>query len=423
MIRFFIKGLIRDRQRSLLPIIVVTLGVMLAVLMQAWITGIMGDMVDFNARFSTGHVKIMSKAYEENVDQKPNDLALMNTDEFIAELNKKYPDMTWVERISFGGLMDAPDEQGETREQGPASGMALDLLSPGSKEPERLNLQNILVRGALPQSPFEVILSEEFANNLGVDPGDEVTLITSTMYGAMSITNFTVAGTINFGVSALDRGGVIADISGIRQALDMQDATGEILGYFEGGEYDDEKAIAFSEEFNDTYSEENDMFSPVMVPLRNQNNLTGMIDIIGYMQGIIVTIFLIAMAIVLWNAGLLGGLRRYGEMGLRLAIGEHKGHIYRSLLSESLFIGIVGSITGTLVGLLLASLLERGIDFSSLMEGSSMMMSGVYRAQITPECYYIGFIPGVLATLLGTALAGIGIYKRQTAQLFKELQA
>jgi putative ABC transport system permease protein len=423
MIRFFIKGLIRDRQRSLLPIIVVTLGVMLAVLMQAWITGIMGDMVDFNAKFSTGHVKIMSKAYFENVDQKPNDLALLDTDTFITQLNDRYPDMTWVERISFGGLMDAPDENGETREQGPASGIALDLLSPGSKEPERLNLKDILVRGSLPQSSFEVILSEEFANNLDVDPGDEVTLITSTMYGAMSITNFTVAGTINFGVSALDRGGVIADISGMRHALDMQNATGEILGYFEGGEYDDEQAIAFAQEFNETYTAEDDMFSPVMVPLRDQNNLTGMIDIIGYMQGIIVTIFLIAMAIVLWNAGLLGGLRRYGEMGLRLAIGENKGHIYRSLISESLVIGIVGSITGTLVGLLLASLLEKGIDFSSMMQGSNMMMSGVYRAQITPECYYIGFIPGVLATLFGTALAGIGIYKRQTAQLFKELQA
>jgi len=88
MIRFFIKGLIRDRQRSLLPIIVVTLGVMLAVLMQAWITGILGDMVDFNARFSTGHVKIMTRAYSENVDQKPNDLALLNADEFVAELEK-----------------------------------------------------------------------------------------------------------------------------------------------------------------------------------------------------------------------------------------------------------------------------------------------------------------------------------------------
>lgn len=423
MIRFFIKGLIRDRQRSLLPIIVVTLGVMLAVLMQTWITGIMGDMVDFNARFSTGHVKIMTRAYNENIDQRPNDLALLNAYEFVNQLNVEYPGFTWVERISFGGLMDAPDENGETKEQGPAMGMAVDLLSEDSREAERLNLEKILIRGTIPSTPEEIILSEDFSQHLGVDPGDEVTMISSTMYGAMSITNYTVSGTIDFGMGPLDRGGVLADISGIREALDMQDATGEILGYFNDGEYNDEAAIAFAQSFNAKHADEENEFSPVMVPLRNQNNLTGMIDIIGYMRSIIVTVFLVAMAIVLWNTGLLGGLRRYGEMGLRLAMGENKGHIYRSLISESMVIGFVGSASGTLFGLLFASLLARGLDFSSLMENTNMMMSGVFRAKITPETYYIGFIPGLLATVIGTALAGVGIYRRQTANLFKELQA
>lgn len=424
MLRFFIKGLLRDRQRSLLPIIVVSLGVMLAVLMQAWITGIIGDIIDFNSRFATGHVKIMSQAYNDVKDQKPNDLALMGASEFLAELKSNYPDMIWAERIGFGGLMDSPDENGDTREQGPAMGMAVDLLSENSTEIERLNLENILVRGELPASDNEVLLSELFSQRLKVDPGDEVTLITSTMYGAMSITNFTVSGTIKFGAPVLDRGGVLADISGIRMALDMEDATGEILGYFSGGVYDDEKATNFSESFNSKYSSKDDLFSPVAVKLNEQDELlSGYYEMVGYMQSIVITIFLIAMAIVLWNAGLLGGLRRYGEMGLRLAIGERKGHIYRSLITESLVIGIAGSIVGTAIGLLFARLLENGLDFSSMLEGSTMMMSGIYKAQITPETYYIGFIPGILATVMGTALAGIGIFRRQTANLFKELQA
>jgi putative ABC transport system permease protein len=37
--------------------------------------------------------------------------------------------------------------------------------------------------------------------------------------------------------------------------------------------------------------------------------------------------------------------------------------------------------------------------------------------------FFIGFIPGLLATILGTSISGIGIYKRQTSQLFKELEA
>lgn len=403
--------------------VVVTIGVTLCVLMQAWITGVLGDMIVFNARFSTGHMKVMSRAYNENRDQMPIDLSMIGTEELLQTLQQEYPGVEWVERIQFGGLVDVPDENGETRAQGPGAGMAVDLLSATSREVDRLNLEKSLIRGVLPSSPFELLLSDQFATKLEVEPGDMVTLITSTMYGAMSITNFKVSGTIKFGAAALDRGGIVAELSGIRQALDMTDATSEILGYLPDGEYDNEQANAISSGFNEKYSDPAGEFSPVMVTLRDQSDMAGFLDLIDYFKSIIVSIFIVAMSIVLWNSGLLGGLRRYGEMGLRIAIGEEKGHIYRSLITESVFIGLTGSALGTLVGLIFAGLLSRGIDISDMMQGSSMMMQGVMRAKITPVTYYIGFIPGLIATVLGTALAGIGIYKRKTAQLFKELQA
>jgi len=423
MLRFYIKGLFRDRSRSLMPALVVAIGVLLVVLMQCWVTGVLGDMIVFNARFATGHVKIMSQAYSENVDQRPNDLALLGTQDLLQEVADDYPGMEWAERIQFGGLVDAPDENGETKAQGPGGGMAIDLLSPDSKESERLNLEKSLIRGRMVQSLDEIILSDEFATKLEVEPGDQVTLISTTMYGAMSITNFTVCGTVKFGATALDRGGMVADINSIRQALDMQDATGEILGFLPDGEYDDLQAGAMSAAFNNKHLDESDEFSPVMQSLREQGTMTMMLDMVEYFKGIIISVFMIAMAIVLWNSGLLGGLRRYGEMGLRIAIGEEKRHIYRSLITESLFIGLAGSILGTAFGLFFASLLTKGFDIGGMMGNSTMMMQSVMKARITPDAYYIGFIPGVLATVIGTALAGIGIFKRKTAQLFKELQA
>ena len=69
MIRFLFKGLIRDKSRSRLPIIVVAIGVMLSVLMHAYVTGIMGDTIEMSAKFSTGHLKVMTKAYAADVDQ------------------------------------------------------------------------------------------------------------------------------------------------------------------------------------------------------------------------------------------------------------------------------------------------------------------------------------------------------------------
>jgi putative ABC transport system permease protein len=406
-----------------MPALVVAIGVMLVVLMHCWVTGVLGDMVVFNANFATGHVKVMSRAYSENVNQTPNDLALLGTEDVLQNLSADYPDMEWIERIQFGGLVDAPDENGETKAQGPGGGMAVDLLSPDSKELERLNLKTSVIRGKLPEKPEEILLSDEFASKLDVEPGDPVTLIGTTMYGAMSITNFVMSGTVKFGATALDRGGMIADINSIRMALDMQDATGEILGYLPSGEYDDLKAGSISAAFNETYSDPEDEFSPVMLSLRDQGTMTMMLDIMDYFRGVIIGIFMAAMAIVLWNSGLLGGLRRYGEMGLRIAIGEEKRHIYRSLITESIFIGLAGSILGTAFGLFFAALLTKGIDIGGMMGNSTMMMQSVMKARITPDAYYIGFFPGILATAIGTSLAGIGIFKRKTAQLFKELQA
>ena len=104
------------------------------------------------------------------------------------------------------------------------------------------------------------------------------------------------------------------------------------------------------------------------------------------------------MSIVLWNVGLLGGLRRYGEVGLRLAIGEHKGQVYLSMIYESIFVGLVGSVIGTVLGLGSAYWLQtRGWDISSMIKNVTMMYPSVIRAEITSETYYIGFFPGLLS--------------------------
>ena len=424
MIRFLLTGLLRDRQRSLLPAIVVATGVMLTVFLVCYLTGILGDFSDFTAKFSSGHVKIMTRAYADNMSQTPTDLSLINASELMEEVKKDYPDMDWVLRTQFGGLLDAPDENGETRSQGPTMAIAIDMLTPGSQEPERLNLQNILVRGSLPDAPGEILISDEFASNLEVEPGDDVTLMGSTMYGSMSFYNFTITGTIRFGVSIMDRGAIIVDISDAQAALDMQDAASEILGYLPGGQYLREEAETVKTSFNNKYTDPEDEFSPIMLKLTDQGEMLGAyLEMVDSAAFLIVFIFVFAMSIVLWNTGLIGGLRRYGEVGVRLAIGEGKGHIYRSMIYESALIGVIGSAFGTIIGLLFAYWVqEKGIDISSMMKGATMMMPGSFHAKIVPQAYYIGFIPGLFSSTLGTMLSGIGIYKRKTAQLFKELE-
>ena len=424
MIRFLLKGVLRDRNRSVLPIIVVALGVFLTVLFHSWMTGILGQSIEFNAKFSTGHVKIMTNAYFENKDQKPNDLALLNVGELKDNLKEEFPDMVWAERILFGGLIDAPDENGETKAQGPAAGFGIDMLSENTDEIERFNLEKSLIKGRLPEKNHEILISDEFFEKLDIALGDPVTLISSTMYGGMAIYNFYVTGTVEFGSAVMDRGSIIADIEDVRQALDMTDATGELLGFFKDDYFDQEKADEVIASFNSKYYNPEDEFSPLMVSLRDQSNMVTFVDFADAMVALISMIFIFAMSLVLWNAGLLGGLRRYGEFGVRLAIGEEKSHIYKTLVYESLIVGIIGSVIGSFIGISLSLYLQNhGYDTSDMMKNATIMMPTVFKAQVTTATYYLGFIPGVASTTIGSMLAGIGIYKRKTAQLFKELES
>lgn len=423
MIQFLLKGILRDKSRSILPIVVVSIGVALTVMLSAYMNGAFGDMIDQNARFETGHVKIMTRAYAENKAQLPNDLALLEVDELIESLEKDYPEMQWVSRIKFGGLIDVPDAQGESKGQGPAAGMAINLFDEESGEAERMNIESSLVKGAMPQKNGEAMIGHDFAEKLNLNIGDEITYFGTTMNGSITFQNFVVSGTIRFGAAAMDRGAMVVDISDAQKMLDMENGAGELLGFSKLNAYDDEKVKKLAANFNKKYADDKDEFAPIMMSLREQNSLGEMIDYSNYMSGIFIFIFVFAMSIVLWNTGLLGGLRRYQEFGIRLALGESKGMIYRRLILEAVLIGVIGSIIGTMIGLAGAYYLQIvGIDISGYMDNSTMLMPSVLRAKVTPELFFIGFIPGLLAMVFGNMLSGIGIYKRETARLFKELE-
>lgn len=422
MIKFLIKGLLRDKSRSRLPIMVVAIGVTLTVFMHAYITGFMGDTIEMNARFTTGHVKVMTRAYAEDASLLPNDLALLEIEELLDSLRNLHPDMSWSPRIQFGGLIDVPDSAGETRSQGTAIGWGSELIA-NQDELNRLDLQKALRSGQLPKKPGDALLSHTFAGKLGLHTGDEFTLISSTMNGGMAMYNFRLAGTIHFGVEIMDRGSIIADLKDVQLALEMENAAGEITGFSKTGFYDNKLAEKLSDSFNSKFKTD-DEFSPVMLSLSQQGNMGQYVQMSEVWSAYVSLIFIFAMSLVLWNAGLLGGLRRYGEVGIRLAMGESKGHVYRSMIAESVFIGIAGSVTGTAAGLGFAWLLQTyGLDISGMMQGASLMMPTTIKARITPTDFYIGFFPGVISTVIGTLLSGIGIYRRQTAKLFKELEA
>ena len=279
--------------------------------------------------------------------------------------------------------------------------------------------------GKLPENRNDALISSKLANQLNLSAGESVTFIGSTMDNAFTTYNFNVSGTFNLRKGQTDKQMMLVDLSGARLALDMDNAASAIFGFTHSLYYDDESAVTLRTDYN-TKSDSLDIFSPFMLALRDGSQMGTLVDMSEAMLAIMGGVFLVVVMVVLWNMGLMNGLRRYGEVGLRLAMGESKGQVYRSMISEAVIIGLTGTVIGTGTGLALTYYVqENGIDYTKGIEAlsnSSMVMPNIFYAQVTPDLFYIGFVPGVLATVLGTMLAGLAIYKREMAQLFKELE-
>ena len=89
MIHFLTKGLLRDRTRSLFPVIIISITVAIVIFSIGFMKGSMNSIFLNTAVIISGHEKIVTRAYKEEMQMLPNDLALVDVDQIIAKLNSE----------------------------------------------------------------------------------------------------------------------------------------------------------------------------------------------------------------------------------------------------------------------------------------------------------------------------------------------
>ena len=162
---------------------------------------------------------------------------------------------------------------------------------------------------------------------------------------------------------------------------------------------------------------------PIVLTILEQRNLGPMFDKFELIRSVTILVFTVLMVLVLWNAGLINGIHRYGEMGLCLALGETHRMIVFRLAIEAFVLGVAGSLAGCLVGgAFVWYLQEVGVNMGDALAQSGMMLSEVARGRLSWEGMVWGVVPGVAASVLGNLIASLSIFKRSEASLFRELE-
>ncbi|CAI2718525.1 ABC transporter permease [Nitrospina watsonii] len=431
MMRWILQGIVRDKSRSLFPFLIVTVGVALMVGLLGFMDGIFMGMLDMSAKLDTGHLRVVNKPFYDEEHLIPLDRALAGQAETRKWLEAHSdPRIEWAPRIRWGALMDVPDAQGNTKSQTPITGMAVRLLDPASPERQRLDLEASVIAGRVPEKPGEMLMGYLLAQSLKLKRGDTVTLLGQTFDGGLATDNYTVSGLIRFGVMAMDKKMVLIDLDDAQHTFYMDNMVTDWLGFVPASApYDRYKDMkqAIQSHLPDLLKDPPPQWAgddrPIVLTILDQRNIGEIARKFELIRGVIVLIFTFLMVLVLWNAGLLNGIHRYGEMGLRLAMGETHRHLVASLTLEAFAVGVIGSIGGCVVGgLVVFYLQEVGVDMGDALSRSGLMLNDVARGRLTVEGFVRGIVPGMTASVAGSLFASLAIFQRSEANLFRELE-
>jgi len=432
MIRWLLKGIWRDKTRSLFPFLVITVGVTLLIYLLGFMEGVFAGMIDISAHLDTGHLRFVNKPFYDEEHLNPLDRALAGQKETLQWLQQNGDSrIEWSPRIRWGALMDVPDEKGETKSQTPVVGMAIDLLDKNSPERERLDLEKSVIAGVIPSHAKEMLVGYKLAEALELSLGDTVTLLGQNFDGGMATDNYQVVGFVKFGLVTMDKKMALIDLADAQQTFYMEDMVTDFLGFLPMkvgyGKYDllkkeiEEQLTAFKQKPPKEWAADD---NPIILSVLDQRNLRELAVKFELINDVMIGVFTFLMVLVLWNAGLLNGVHRYGEMGLLLALGETHKKLIGLMALEALMVGVLGSAAGCLVGGgVVYYLQEVGISTHGISETSGLMMSDTIRARVSLDAFVFAVIPGIAASVLGNLIANLAIYQRSEANLFREMEA
>ena len=119
--------------------------------------------------------------------------------------------------------------------------------------------------------------------------------------------------------------------------------------------------------------------------------------IMTLLLGSIAGISLIVGGIGIMNIMLVSVTERTREIGIRMAVGAHSGHIRLQFLTESVTLSLMGGLIGVLVGAVLAIVISRFLSWPAVVSPLSVIISFAFSAAVG---IFFGYYPAHKAASL-----------------------
>jgi putative ABC transport system permease protein len=420
-----------------LNVLALAIGTAIMIVSVAWVRGYFTSLFEGIIRLDTGHAQVLPEGYMDERRRFPLDLSIADYESLRDRL------LVHEEVVAVAGRLSFTAEIGDGTRSTRMVGRAI--------EPEReariTVLPEHIERGSY-LDPVEagVLLSEEIAGRLGVDPGAPIFITAVDQSGAENFTESVLAGTFALGYPAIDENMFFIDLASAQRLLGMpgevtrlvlrldsgpsvgrvvESIRGELpgAGYAVGDRSDGGRTMS------DTHgADPGGTAGRAKVQTDAEPERSGLriyrwrrfvevivsaveADIAGF--SIILAVLFLLVVIGILNSMSMAVHERRKEIGTLRAIGMKRAQLMQLFLAEGASISLIGAAVGAvLAGLVGIWIGIVGFDLSALA-GTGLPVP--FGDRFTADFRVWDFLLGAAISLL-TALAGSLIPTRRASK-------
>lgn len=332
-----LRNVFRHRVRSAATLVAIAVGVAGLILAGGFVQDIFFQLGEAIIYSQTGHLQITRKGYREARVRAPEAYQIESPKRIIADVKRLPGVASAFSRLSFSGVLNNGRRD---------LGIMGEGVEPEFESKVSTYLRYMEGRALGPQDKGGIVLGQGVARSMGLKVGDRVTLVMSLPEGAVNTLDFDVVGVFQSFSKEFDARAVRIPL---QAAQELADTNGVDVIVVMLGETKNTAAVAarLRAKYGDQgyevaqWNELSDFYEKAVKLYDRQ-------------FGVLRLIILLMVLLSVTNSVNMTIFERTREFGTVLALGARQATVFRSVLTESFVVGLLGSVLGMLAGCLLA---------------------------------------------------------------------
>lgn len=401
LLKLALRNIFRHRGRTAMTLASIVFGVVALILAGGFIEDTIIETGEATIRSNTGHVQIARKGYWEYGSQQPERYLIDD----IEGLRRRIMAIDGVEdvmfRMSFSGLL------GNGRSDWAIIGEGVE---PDREARLASYLTVIAGRRMTDHDRYGMMIGAGVAKALKLGAGDTASLLVSTPGGATNLLDFEIVGVFQTFSKDYDARAVRIPLAAAQELMATQ---GAHLGVSllkdtaaTGHAADALRQQLAGDGFEVKTWLDLDAFYNQTVTLYRQQ--------FGFLTGIILVMLLLSVS----NTVNIGIFERVSEFGTMMALGNRSARVFGLIVTESICLGLIGSLLGVVIGTLMAtSISQVGIPMPPPPNADQGYISKIL---VVPGIIALAFVTGLLAATLASILPARKVSRMHIAEALRQ---